>query len=71
MPTSDAELLSAWRGGDKQAGGELIARYFRRVYRFFASKVASASEVEDLVQRTLTGAVEGLERFQGQASGRT
>ncbi len=71
MSASDRDLLRAWRAGDRRAGGELISRYFTSLYRFFASKVASASEVEDLVQRTFTGAVEGLDRFQGQASVRT
>lgn len=71
VATSDQELLQAWRDGDRQAGSELITRYFRPLYRFFASKVAAPSEVEDLVQRTFAGAVEGLDRFRGQASART
>lgn len=71
VSADDQQLLTAWRAGDRRAGGELIGRHFRPLYRFFASKVASASEAEDLVQRTFTGAVEGLERFRGEASART
>lgn len=69
--SDDQQLLVAWRAGDRHAGSRLIGRYFRPLYRFFASKVASASEAEELVQRTFTGAVEGLDRFRGEASART
>ncbi|MEZ4384761.1 MAG: sigma-70 family RNA polymerase sigma factor [Nannocystaceae bacterium] len=68
---SDDELLEAWRAGDRRAGGDLIGRYFRPLYRFFASKVRGGAEVEELVQRTFTAATSGVDRFRGQASART
>ena len=71
MDPSDAELLEAWRAGDREAGGALIDRYFHPLYRFFANKLGNTSDVEELVQRTLTGAVEGLVRFRADASVRT
>ena len=71
MSRSDRDLLLAWRDGDRSAGGEVISVHFRPLYRFFASKVADTNEVEDLVQRTFAGAVEGLERFKVEASART
>lgn len=52
----DAALLEAWRAGDRDAGDELIGRYFDPVCRFFRSKVDS--DVEDLVQRTFLDALE-------------
>jgi RNA polymerase sigma-70 factor (ECF subfamily) len=57
---SDAELLTAWRGGDSQAGSELVARHARTVLRFFRRKIDVG--VEDLVQRTFVAAVEGRDR---------
>lgn len=65
---TDAELLTRWvQNKDRAAGNELIARYFGRIRRFFASKVDS-STVEDLVQRTFAGCVERIYAFRGDAS---
>ncbi len=52
---TDVELLSAWRGGDSQAGNLLLRRYFASLYRFFANKVED--EIEDLIQRTFLALV--------------
>jgi RNA polymerase sigma-70 factor (ECF subfamily) len=71
VPTSDHELLVAWRSGDRRAGGELIDRHFKPLYRFFANKAGGSADVEDLVQRTFAGAAEGLIRFRADASVRT
>lgn len=67
--TSDVELLRAWRAGDRRAGGELFARHFDRVRRFFENKVDA--HVEDLVQRTFIACIEGRDRFREQSSFRT
>ncbi|MEM6294498.1 MAG: sigma-70 family RNA polymerase sigma factor [Myxococcota bacterium] len=63
---SDVELLDAWRGGDAAAGNTLCKRYVDPLYRFFRNKAPQGAE--DLVQRTLTAAVEGRERFAGRSS---
>lgn len=60
---SDIELLYAWRGGDKTAGGQLCQRHFDAVRRFFASKITG--DPSDLVQDTYTRCVEGRERIKG------
>lgn len=65
--TSDAELLSLWNGGDTRSGDTLLARHFGSIRRFFANKV-DAQTVEELVQRTFTGCIEGATRFRGDAS---
>lgn len=62
---SDLELLGAWRSGDAQAGNVLCKRHVDGLYRFFRTKVSSGAE--DLVQQTLTAAVEAKERFAGEA----
>ncbi|KIG15906.1 RNA polymerase sigma-70 factor [Enhygromyxa salina] len=71
MATNDIELLAAWREGDRDAGGKLLTRHFRSLYMFFATKVGHQVEVEDLVQRTFTGALEGIGRFRGDAAVKT
>lgn len=54
MP-DDAELLHAWRAGDRQAGTALFERHFESVRRFFINKVSDS--VEDLVQQTFMACV--------------
>lgn len=70
MPAGDSELLQQWRDGDKTSGNELFRRHFRSIRRFFRNKV-SPDDVEDLIQRTFAGCVEGRDRFRGDASFRT
>jgi RNA polymerase sigma-70 factor (ECF subfamily) len=64
----DTALLDAWAGGDKQAGSVLFERHYRSVYRFFANKLASLAEVEDLVQQCFIAAIEARHRYRGDAS---
>ncbi len=66
---SDSELITAWRAGDRSAGGVLFNRHFGSICRFFRNKVQR--DVEELVQRTFVGAVEGRDRFREEASFRT
>lgn len=66
---SDAQLLEAWREGDREAGRTLFRRHFRAVHRFFRNKVGD--EAQDLVQKTFLGCVEGAERYRGEASFRS
>lgn len=67
MAEDDLDLLARWRAGDKQAGTALFRRYFAQTRRFFRNKIG-ADDVEDLVQRTFAGLVEGVEGFRGDAS---
>jgi RNA polymerase sigma factor (sigma-70 family) len=53
---SDFALLAAWREGDRNAGQELLARYFDAVYGFFRSKIEHLAE--DLTQQTFLRCVE-------------
>lgn len=66
---SDAELLEAWRGGDKRAGKILFERHYHAVHRFFRNKVGP--EAPDLVQKTFLGCLESVERFRGDGSFRS
>lgn len=62
--TEDAALLDAWRGGDRDAGEQLLVRHFSTVFRYFRARLpASAVEdAEDLTQRTFEACVAGRER---------
>ncbi len=68
---TDAELLAAWGGGDQSAGETLFERHFEPVARFFRNKLGAAEAADDLIQLTFLGALEGRERFRGDASFRT
>ena len=59
---TDAELLRAWRDGDKGAGRILFERVFPSLRRFFASKVDDG--VDDLIQSTLMVGVERCDELR-------
>jgi RNA polymerase sigma factor (sigma-70 family) len=65
----DAELLEAWRGGDKRSGKLLFERHYDAVHRFFRNKVGS--DAPDLVQKTFLGCLESVERYRGEGSFRS
>lgn len=63
---TDIELLEAWRGGDGAAGQTLFKRHFRKIYRFFETKVGS--DVDELVQSTFLACVRAKNQFRGDSS---
>lgn len=70
MSKTDAELLAAWRAGDKRAGHALCERHLDSLIGFFSHRIEGDSM--DLIQQTFLGLVDGgIERFRGQASFRT
>ena len=66
---TDAALLDAWRSGDSEAGERLFERYVSAVTRFFRNKVSIG--IEDLVQETFLGLVEGRERLRKASTTRS
>lgn len=71
MNPTDLELLSAWRAGDAAHGNLLFQRHFAAIHRYFANKVASERDVEDLIQRTFLAVLEARDRFAGASSFKT
>ena len=69
MAMTDFELLDAWRGGDLDAGNQLISRHFAALYRFFRNKIEG--DCDDLLQQTLFACVRSRDRFRGDASFRS
>lgn len=62
----DAELLAAWKAGDKDAGEALIERHLPALHRFFRNKAEGA--VGDLTQQTLLACLEHADRLRDKHS---
>lgn len=62
----DAQLLEAWRAGDRDAGDRLFGRYSEALHRFFATKIGAGAE--DLVQQTFLACLEYHHRLRDAAS---
>ncbi|HET6583189.1 MAG TPA: sigma-70 family RNA polymerase sigma factor [Nannocystaceae bacterium] len=65
----DFDLLQRLAAGDRHAGGELFARHYVSVRRFFEVKAGTAAE--DLTQHTFLACVEACARFRRESSFRT
>jgi RNA polymerase sigma-70 factor (ECF subfamily) len=63
----DAELLAAWRAGDRAAGEALFQRHYSSIARFFRNKV-SDSVRDDLIQETFTATLKQAASFRGDSS---
>jgi RNA polymerase sigma-70 factor (ECF subfamily) len=53
---SDADLVAAWRAGDKAAGEELVARHWTSIAGFFRNKVGD--DGADLISQTFLACLE-------------
>ena len=62
----DRELLEAWRGGDDEAGRQLVERHFATVERFFFNKVGELSA--DLIQLSFLRVLEARTRVRPGAN---
>lgn len=60
--TSDVELLTAWRQGDRFAGERLFNRYYLPMGRFFANKVPE--DGDDLIQETFMACLRSRDRIR-------
>jgi RNA polymerase sigma-70 factor (ECF subfamily) len=65
-PDLDARLASAWAAGDRHAGGQLIARHYDAVTRFFATK--AGEHRDDLVQQTFVRLAAACGTFRNTSS---
>jgi RNA polymerase sigma-70 factor (ECF subfamily) len=66
--TSDDELISAARGGDREALGRLLERHQARVYRFGMRMCRGEEDAKDVLQETLLAAARTLPDFRGASS---
>lgn len=63
---SDAELLSAWRAGDREAGEALMQRHYGSILRYFELNASWAAD--DLAQRTFMACIERADHVRDSAA---
>ncbi len=67
LETSDEELVSRVRQGDRLAFELLMRRNNRRVYRAVRTVLRDGADVEEVMQQTYVQAFSHLDQFQGTA----
>jgi RNA polymerase sigma-70 factor (ECF subfamily) len=67
----DEELVRRLRAREEAAFGELIDRYYHGLLHVARSYVPSRESAEDVVQETLLGVLQGIDRFEGRSSVKT
>lgn len=60
--TSDVDLLTAWRQGDRGAGERLFNRYYLPMSRFFANK--APEDGDDLIQETFMACLRARDQIR-------
>ena len=68
MERSDADLVTAARGGDRTAVEELLARYEPDIYRFGLRMCGDEDAAREVLQETLLAAFRYLPGFRGDAA---
>lgn len=65
----DRRLVKRLLSGDEEAFEFFIDEYYPRIHRFAASRLLNERElVDDVVQNVFRHAIEGLERYRGEAA---
>lgn len=62
----DAELVDLFRGGDREAFKTLAQRYWRSLFRLLHRYTRNTHDAEDLLQKTLLRALDGLGTLGGE-----
>lgn len=65
----DAELIQAYRGGDRKAGARLTKRYYAKVLGFCRSKAPSAAK--DITHDSFAACFQGLDTLRDPAAFRS
>jgi RNA polymerase sigma-70 factor (ECF subfamily) len=66
--STDDDLLSAARGGDRRALEALLDRHQRRVFRFGLRMCGEEESAKDVLQETLLAAARNIRDFRGASS---
>ncbi len=64
---SDAELLSSWKNGVREAGQALVERHYRTVFVFFHARLDPDASA-DLTQLTFATLCENVDNYRGASS---
>lgn len=65
--SSDAQLISRIKAGDREAFGDLVDKYHDHLVRFVARRLPDRSDAEDVAQETLIRAYSAIDDFRGDA----
>jgi RNA polymerase sigma-70 factor (ECF subfamily) len=65
---TDAQLVEAARGGDRQALEQLLVRHQGKVFRFGMKMCRAEEDAKDVLQETLLAAARSLPEFRGASS---
>lgn len=68
---SDAQLVSGYLRGDKEALQILISRYLKQVYSFVYRNVGNARDAEDITQETFVKVWRNLKKFNQEKKFKT
>lgn len=68
---TDADMVSALRGGDEKAFEALVASFHSALMRTAVMYVRDPAAAEDVVQETWIGLLESVDRFEGRCSIKT
>jgi RNA polymerase sigma-70 factor (ECF subfamily) len=64
----DGELVSRAQAGDREAMGELLQRYERRILSVLVGMVRNPEDAREILQETFVRAFRNLEGFKGESS---
>ncbi|HZS41903.1 MAG TPA: sigma-70 family RNA polymerase sigma factor [Polyangia bacterium] len=70
-PIDDAGLIARFRGGDRRAFDELVARHEKLVFRLALRSLRDVGDAEDVTQRAFVQAFQRLDAFRGDSTFRT
>ena len=68
MARTDEALLTAARGGDREALEQLLAAHQHRVFRFGVKMCGQEEDAKDVLQETLIAAARNIRDFRGASS---
>ena len=65
--TTDEQIVERALGGDRDAFGELVRRWERKIYALTAGFLGSPEDARDATQETFIAAYRNLQGFRGEA----
>ncbi len=70
-PDDDETLIARFRGGERRAFDELVARHEKAIFRMALRSLRDQADAEDVTQRAFVQAFRRLDGFRGDSSFRT
>ncbi len=67
MVMTDEQIVAQAQAGDREAFGEIVKRWQRRIFALAYGMLGSAEEANDVAQETFFSAYRNLQSFRGEA----